>query len=114
VSNWGGRRPRSDDTTANSSGSQLVVDKENGIVNTGSVSVVNLQDLKVTEEIEVGLHPCGMCLSKDGSRLFVANANSDTVSSIDTLIDEVVEEISVKADPKLPLGSAPSSLALAP
>src|SRR5207249_2751679 len=64
------------------------------------------------ENIEVGLHPCGMCLSKDGTRLLVANANSDTITSIDTLTRQVAEEISVKVDSKLPLGAAPNALAL--
>ncbi|PYV41477.1 MAG: hypothetical protein DMG06_16985 [Acidobacteria bacterium] len=112
VSNWGGRRPEGRDTTADSSGSQVVVDKETGIANTGSVSVVDLQEQKVVENIEVGLHPCGMCLSKDGTRLLVANANSDTITSIDTLTRQVAEEISVKVDSKLPLGAAPNALAL--
>ena len=112
VSNWGGRKPESKDTTAVSSGSAVVVDEETGIASTGTVSVVELETQKIKEDIPVGLHPCGMCLSKDGTRLFVANANSDTVSAIDTLTREVVEEISVNADDKLPLGSAPNALAL--
>ena len=112
VSNWGGRRPEGRDATANSSGSRVVLDKETGIANTGSISVVDLQEQKVVENIEVGLHPCGMCLSKDGTRLFVANANSDSISSIDTLTRQVVEEISVKVDDKLPVGAAPNAVAL--
>jgi YVTN family beta-propeller protein len=114
VSDWGGREAKEGDTTANSSGSRLVVDQETGIVNTGVVSVIDFKEQKVTETLEVGLHPCGMCLGRDGTRLFVANANSDTVSVIDTLKREVVEEIPVKADPSLPLGSSPNALALSP
>jgi YVTN family beta-propeller protein len=112
VSNWGGRRPEADDTTAKSSGSPLVVDEETGIVNTGSVSVVDLQEQKVVATIMVGLHPCGLCLSRAGTRLFVANANSDTVSCIDTSTLKVLDEISVKADDALPLGAAPNALTL--
>src|SRR5262249_47194080 len=112
ISNWGGRRPEADDTTAKSSGSVLVVDEETGIVNTGSVSVVDLQQQELVATIMVGLHPCGLCLSRDGTRLFVANANSDTVNCIDTATLKVFDEISVKADDALPLGSAPNALAL--
>ena len=42
----------------------------------------------------------------------MSNANSDTVSVIDTLQEEVVEEISVKVDEHEPLRSAPNALAL--
>jgi YVTN family beta-propeller protein len=51
-------------------------------------------------------------LSSDGSRLFVANANSDTVSVIATPSGRVVETIGVRPDSALPFGSAPNALAL--
>ena len=53
-----------------------------------------------------------MAFNSDRSRLFVANANSDTVSVIDTATDRVVETISVKAEGPLPFGSAPNALAV--
>ena len=43
--------------------------------------------------IPVGLHPSGMIASRDGSFLYVANANSDTVSVIRTDTEEVIERI---------------------
>ena len=42
-----------------------------------------------SKTIEVGLHPTGMALSPRGDRLYVTNANSDTISAIDTATDEV-------------------------
>ena len=39
---------------------------------------------KQLKTIPVGLHPCGMVASTKGRFLYVANANSDTVSVIDT------------------------------
>ncbi|NLP12322.1 hypothetical protein GX408_18125 [bacterium] len=114
VSNWGGRRPQKGEATANSSGSQVLVDPQTGIANNGSVSVVDLNAMREIKNIEVGLHPSAMNLSADGSRLFVACSNSDVVSVIDTRTDEVVETIAVKQSVDLPFGSSPTALALSP
>ena len=114
VSNWGGRRAVEGDTKGPSSGSDVVVDPETGAASTGTVSVIDLSTRKVVNEIAVGLHPSGMCASKDGKRLYVANANSDTVSVIDTRGNEVIRTIGVKPHHELPFGSAPNALALTP
>jgi len=112
VSNWGGRRPHADEVSGPTSGSQAVVDPATGIASTGTVSVIDLNTRTVQEEIVVGLHPCGMALSPDGARLYVANANSDTVSVIRTDTDKVIETLVVKPMAALPFGSAPNALAL--
>lgn len=112
VTNWGGRRPNSKDMTSLSSGSPVVVDKTTGIASSGTVSVIDLTTEKLIAEIRVQLHPSGMALGKDGSQLFVANANSDVVSVIDTRSDKVVKTISTKPMKELPFGSAPNALAL--
>jgi len=46
--------------------------------------------------------------------LYVANANSDTVSVIDTQTDEVVETIDCRPEARLPFGSGANALALSP
>ncbi len=112
VSNWGGRRPGKGESTYNTSGSQVLVDPETGIANNGSVSVVDLAVAAEVKNIEVGLHPSGMVLSPDHTHLFVACANSDIVSVINTSSDEVVEEISVHLDKDLPFGSGPNAMAI--
>jgi len=114
VSNYGGRRPQKGEATANSSGSQVLVDPQTGIANNGSVSVVDLNAMREIKNIEVGLNPSAMILNADGSRLFVACSNSDVVSVIDTRTDEVVETIAVKPSADLPFGSSPTALALSP
>src|SRR5207247_5267658 len=63
-------------------------------------------------QVPTGLHPCDLALSADGRTLYVANANSDTVSVIDTRARRVVETVLVRPDPSLPFGSAPTGLAL--
>ncbi len=114
VTNWGGRRPEDGDVTGPTSNSEAVVDPETGIASSGTVSVINLDKLEVIKEIEVGLHPAGMVLSPDQSRLYVANANSDFVSVIDTQTDSPLQQLSTKPMEQLPLGSAPNAVAVSP
>jgi YVTN family beta-propeller protein len=112
VSNWGGRKPRKGESSYYTSGSRVLVDPETGIANNGTVSVVDLGLNVQIKEIEVGLHPSGMVLSPDGGRLYVACANSDLVSVINTSTDEVIENISVHMDKDLPFGSSPNALTI--
>ncbi len=114
VSNWGGRRPGPDDFTGPSSGSRVVVDKETGIASTGTVTVVDLARRTAIAEIAVGLHPAGLAISPDRARVFVANANSDYISEIDTASLREVRTIGTKPMNELPFGSAPNALAISP
>jgi YVTN family beta-propeller protein len=114
VSNWAGRTPRAGEATARSSGSPVVVDPKTGVASSGTVSVVDMERRAEIRQIDVGLHPSAMALARAGSRLYVANANSDTVSVIDTASDVVVETISVVSERSRPFGSAPNALALSP
>jgi YVTN family beta-propeller protein len=114
ITNWGGRRPTSEDMVHNSSGSPVVIDKETGIASSGTVSVLDLSANKTIKEINVGLHPCGMTFSPDSTLLYVANANSDLITVIDARTDEVIKEISSKPMDELPFGSAPNDLVVSP
>jgi len=55
-----------------------------------------------------------MILSPQRRFLYVANANSDTVSVIDTKTDAVVETIPCRPEARLPFGSGSNALALSP
>lgn len=112
VSNWGGRIPKSGESTALSSGTPTLVNPKTGIANSGTISVVDLETFTVEKEITVGLHPTAMIPNNAGSRVFVTNTNSDFVSVIDTKIDEVVENISTAPSKDLPFGSSPNALAI--
>ena len=70
-----------------------------GIAASGAVSIVDLtQNLEVAE-IPTGLHPNAQALSADGSTLYVANANSDTVTVINTQARAVQETILMRPNP---------------
>ena len=55
-----------------------------------------------------------MLLAHGGKILFVANANRNTVTVIDTEAGKAIETIGTAIDPKAPPGSTPNSLALSP
>ncbi|MDF3078919.1 MAG: Phosphoesterase family protein [Sphingobacteriaceae bacterium] len=114
VSNWGGRHPKEGELWAPSSGTPVLIDKETGILSSGTVSVIDLVQRKQIAEIPVNLHPSGMAFSPDKSMLYVANANSDNVSVINTQTDKVVKTISSKPMEELPFGSAPNDVGVSP
>jgi YVTN family beta-propeller protein len=90
------------------------VDPKTGIANNGAVSVVDLERNVQAKIIEVGLHPSDMVLSPDQERLYVACANSDIISVINTTTDEVIENISVHMQENILFGSSPNDLAISP
>jgi YVTN family beta-propeller protein len=116
VSNWGGDPPRDGDPQKPTSGTPVRVDPRTGVADQGTVSVLGKQggSWKQLKTIPVGLHPSGMVLSAGGKFLYVANANSDTVSVIDTAGESVVETIACRPEARLPFGSGCNALALAP
>lgn len=111
VSDWGGRFPGAGDLTAPSAGTPVVID-DRGVGASGVVSFVNLVAKREEAQAPTGLHPCDLELTADGSTLYVANANSDTVTVIDTASRAVRETILVRPDPSFPYGSASTGLAL--
>src|SRR5262249_32738827 len=67
---------------------------------------------QAVKNIRVGGHPSGLAASSDGRFVYVANANSDTVSVIDTRTDRVAETIACRPESRLPFGSGANALAL--
>lgn len=59
-------------------------------------------------------HPNDMAISMDGRWLYVANANSNTVSVIDGPARSVVETLHTALSPDAPIGSTTNSVCLAP
>ena len=68
----------------------------------------------VVGRVEVEEHPNEMLLTPDGERLFVANANRNSVSVIDPDTLAVTETLVATLSPDAPPGNTPNSLALSP
>jgi DNA-binding beta-propeller fold protein YncE len=79
-----------------------------------SVAVVDTVALRITGRWRVEEHPNEMLLSKSGRHLFVANANRNTVTVVDTETGKPRETLVAGLGPDSPPGSTPNSLALSP
>ena len=81
-----------------------------------AVAVVDTEAWKVIGRFEVEEHPNEMLLSPDGGRLFVANANRNSVSVIDLGQEleqaKVTETLVATLTPDAPPGNTPNSLAI--
>jgi len=73
---------------------------------------VNLQDYTAETPIPVGEHPSEMRISRDDSRLFVANANNNSVSVVDLKGGAANETLIASLKEDAPFGSTPNALAL--
>jgi DNA-binding beta-propeller fold protein YncE len=79
-----------------------------------AVSVIDLRSNKVVALWPTDEHPNEMVLSKSRRYLFVANANRNTITVIDTIKGKTVETLYASFSPKELPGSMPTSLALSP
>jgi YVTN family beta-propeller protein len=82
----------------------------------GVVSVIDVSDpahAHALREIKTGDHPMALLLDRAQARLFVANADSDTLSVIDTATDQVTGTLALRGHSRLP-GVTPTALALSP
>ena len=78
------------------------------------VAVIDTKTNAVVTRWTTEEHPNEMVLSKDGKRLFVANANRNTVSALDTVDGHLTETLLAELTPNAPSGNTPNSLALSP
>jgi hypothetical protein len=79
-----------------------------------AVQVLDLDTGKPLAQWQAQEHPNEMLLNRAGTRLFVANANRNTVSVLDTADGRTVELLAATLEPNAPPGSTPCSLALSP
>jgi YVTN family beta-propeller protein len=115
VSDEGGRAATQSDFQINSAGTEIVADAFVGAAITGTVSVVDLGSMTVTDTISTGLHPTGMAFW--GKYLLVANTYSDTISVIDTTKNKLAWTINLALPIGVPgsgaaYGAAPNSIAV--
>jgi len=77
-----------------------------------AVAVIDTGEWRVVKRIAVEDHPNEMVMSPDGERLFVANANRNSVSVIDLDQGGVTETLVATITPDAPPGNTPNSLAI--
>jgi YVTN family beta-propeller protein len=78
------------------------------------VLVLDTKQRVIINEITVGDNPNELCLTKKGEFLFVANANDNAVSIINTATARVIETLNAALYPDAPSGSTTNGLALDP
>jgi YVTN family beta-propeller protein len=78
------------------------------------VAVIDLKTRAVTATVAVEDHPNEVLLDASGRTLYVANANRNTVSVVDTATGQVRETLLASLYPDLPPGATPDGLALSP
>jgi YVTN family beta-propeller protein len=116
VSNEAGRIATANDFQEYSNGTPVVAHYPTGSTESGTVSVVNLATFKVTGSISTGHHPTGMAFW--GNKLLVANTYDDTISVIDTTVNQEVRRIDlglpigVPGEGRPAYGAGPNSIAV--
>jgi DNA-binding beta-propeller fold protein YncE len=78
------------------------------------VAEVDLNTDTILRTYKTGDHPNDMVISPDDSRLFVTNANNNSVTVLDLQKKEVSETLQTALIPDAPYGSTPDALALSP
>ncbi len=116
VTNWAGRTPLPGDTEVAGIpwGTARVDNKAGGSTREGSVTVIDSKTGIKLKELIVGLHPNEIIADSHGRFVYLTNSNSDNVMVINTMIDEVIETISVRLQPEINpfFGDSPNGLCL--
>jgi YVTN family beta-propeller protein len=111
VSNRGGMRVAAGRGTAASAGTAVRVEASTDAARGGSVSMVDTGTLTATHT-PVGRQPAGIALTADGSRAYVANSDSDSVSVVDRASRRVVTALRIGDGEDDTFGHMPTGVAL--
>ncbi len=95
VTNWAGPVPDAADglETAGIPWGQAYIDPKTGAMSQGSVTLLDASTGMVKKQIPVGLHPNAILSDPDKNYIYVVNGNSDNISEIDVITDEVMDTI---------------------
>jgi DNA-binding beta-propeller fold protein YncE len=117
ASNWGGRLPKAGELTASTGTGEredrVLIDAR-GVASSGTVSRIDITEGRVTNEIEVGLHPTALAWDEPHNRLYVVNGNSDSISVVDTAANRILTTWSLQPFASPVLGIAPTAVVLSP
>jgi YVTN family beta-propeller protein len=76
------------------------------------ILIFNTNRNTLTDSVNTEDHPCDLVASTNGRWLYVANANSNSVSVINLTTRKVAETLHTALSPNAPIGSATNSVAL--
>ncbi|MCG6915807.1 hypothetical protein LJE86_18030, partial [bacterium BMS3Abin03] len=77
-----------------------------------AIAEIDLSNFQIVNKIRTGNHPTETLITKNDKRLFVANANNNSVSVINLKIKEKDENLISSLEPNAPYGSTPNSICL--
>ncbi len=86
---------------------------EQGLGVVGVVSIANGTGMSMGT-IPVGDHPTGIAVSPDGSQVYVANVNDDTLSVLSTASNTQAATVTLQTLPNEQLGAMPDAVAVSP
>jgi len=109
--NRGGRFPHAGEASAPSAGTMVRVDPRTDAALRGSLSIIDTEKFTATE-IEAGRQPSGLLCSQDGTTLFVANSDDDTVSLFDTAKREFGRAITLRPELDPGFGQIPNAMSI--
>ena len=115
ITNWGGRIPEeSDQDVAGVPWGLMRIDPSTAASREGSISVFDPLNGNLIKEIIVGLHPNEIISSPHGDYIYITNSNSDKVSVIHTVSDEISESISLRMNEEYNsyFGDSPNGIGL--
>ena len=117
VSNWGGRWPLDGDVTLPTGlaadADRVVVD-ERGIAATGTISRVDLDALKVTDTIDVGLHPTAMAWDRRATDCSLRTRTPTRFPSSTRCARKISSTLSLEPFGLKLKGIAPTAIAVSP
>jgi len=77
-----------------------------------AIAEIDLSNFQIVNKIRTGDHPTEILITKNDKRLFVANANNNSVSVINLTTKEQDENLISSLKPDAPYGSTPNSICL--
>ncbi len=115
VTNWAG--PTVTDTTKENAGTpwgRAYTNPVTGATAAGSLSIIDLTEGKLLNEVSLGLHPNAIVKSGNNKFIYIANGNSDEVSVLDVATEKIINTIKVGLFPDKNgyIGSSPNALLL--
>ena len=111
VANRGGRAPLDGEAGAPSAGTQVRIDPRTDAALQGSISIIDTKTLTGVQ-VDAGRQPSDLKVSADGSTLYVANSDEDTIAFWDVRSRRVRRLISLRPPLDPGFGQIPTGLAL--